>query len=442
MSQDSAPVWTVGQLTRWIKQLLEAQNWQIWIKGEISNLRTTARGHAYFTLKDENAQLSCVAFSGNAGSFASSLQEGRQVLAWGEISVYEQRGNYQLIVRHMMDDGVGRIQQEFERLRKQLTAEGLFDKDRKKPLPRVPQTVAFLTSETGAAIQDFISNLHGRGWRGKILLIPAVVQGVEAPASLLAGLEIAKEIKDLELLVLGRGGGSLEDLACFNDENLVRAVADFPIPVISAVGHETDTVLTDFAADIRAETPTAAASIILNDFLEFEQRAQSATQALQYWMEHHLQQSEIQLQHARQRLHVFRPSKILEEREQYVDDLSSRLATSVQRNFLDTSKRVQDTFQRLNTLATFSQLSERKSKSLHLFDKVQTLILNKIELLKNRTNEAQERLNSASLPKTLARGYSITMNSSGEVIRSSEQLKTGEQIHSRFSDGSVDSTVE
>ena len=442
MTQESAPVWTVGQLTRWIKQLLEAQNWQIWIKGEISNLRATARGHVYFTLKDENAQLSCVAFSGNAGNFAGNLQDGRQVLAWGEISVYEQRGNYQLIVRHMMDDGVGRIQQEFERLRKQLTAEGLFHADRKKTLPRVPRTVAFLTSETGAAIQDFISNLHGKGWRGRILLIPAIVQGVEAPASLRAGLALAKEVDDLELLVIGRGGGSLEDLACFNDEQLVREVAHFPVPVISAVGHETDTVLTDFAADIRAETPTAAAAIILNDYLEFEQRAQGSTQALQYWMEHHLQQMDIQLRHVRQRLQVFRPSRILEEREQYVDDLTNRLSTSVLRNYRDTCKRVQDAFHRLNTGATLSQISERNSKSLHLYDKIQTLFLNKLELLKNRTNEAQERLNSASLPETLARGYSITMNEQGQVIRSTQQLKSGAQIVSRFSDGSVHSTVQ
>ena len=442
MTQESAPVWTVGQLTRWIKQLLEAQNWQIWIKGEISNLRATARGHVYFTLKDNNAQLSCVAFSANAGNFASNLQDGRQVLAWGEISVYEQRGNYQLIVRHMMDDGVGRIQQEFERLRKQLTAEGVFDADRKKTLPRVPQTVAFITSETGAAIQDFISNLHGRGWRGKILLIPAIVQGVDAPASLRAGLEMAKEVEDLELVVIGRGGGSLEDLACFNDEQLVRDVADLDIPVISAVGHETDTVLTDFAADIRAETPTAAAAIILNDYLEFEQRATAAIQALQYWMEHHLQQLDIQLRHVRQRLQVFRPSKILEEREQYVDDLAYRLSTSVQRNFNDTCKRVRDAFLRLNTVATLSQISERKSKSLHLFDKVETRFQNKLEILKNRTNEAQERLNSASLPETLARGYSITMNTEGQVIRSAKEVKSGDQIVSRFSDGSVESRAQ
>jgi exodeoxyribonuclease VII large subunit len=201
-------------------------------------------------------------------------------------------------------------------------------------------------------------------------------------------------------------------------------------------------VLTDFAADIRAETPTAAAAIILNDYLEFEQRAQGSTQALQYWMEHHLQQMDIQLRHVRQRLQVFRPSRILEEREQYVDDLTNRLSTSVLRNYRDTCKRVQDAFHRLNTGATLSQISERNSKSLHLYDKIQTLFLNKLELLKNRTNEAQERLNSASLPETLARGYSITMNEQGQVIRSSQQLKSGAQIVSRFSDGSVHSTVQ
>jgi exodeoxyribonuclease VII large subunit len=442
MSQNAAPVWTVAQLTRWIKQLLETQNWQIWIKGEISNLRATARGHVYFTLKDEQAQLSCVAFSGNAGSFTQSLQEGRQVLAWGEISVYEQRGNYQLIVRHMMDDGVGKIQQEFERLRKQLTEEGLFKAERKKPLPRVPKTVGFLTSETGAAIHDFISNLHGRGWRGRILLIPAVVQGVDAPASLRSGLQLAKRIEDLELLVIGRGGGSLEDLSCFNNEQLVRDVAAFPKPIISAVGHETDTVLTDFAADIRAETPTAAAAIILNDYLEYQQRALSGVQELQYWMDHHLHQMEIQLKHNQQRLQVFRPSRLIEEREQYLDDLLNRLRVGAQRNFLDLSDRIREYRQRLITGAAYSQLTLHKSRSLHLFEKLQTLVFNQFELLKNRTIEAQERLSSASLPQTLARGYSITTNASGKVVRSAKDLKSGDSIQNRFPDGSVDSIVQ
>ena len=442
MSQDSAPVWSVAQVTRWIKQLLEAQSWQFWIKGEISNLRGSARGHHYFTLKDEQAQLSCVAFGGNASNFAGCIQEGRQVLAWGEISVYEQRGNYQLIVRHMMDDGVGRIQQEFERLRKQLTEEGLFDVERKKPLPRVPQTVGFLTSETGAVIQDFISNLHGRGWNGKILLIPAVVQGQEAPGSLRAGLKIAQEIPDLELLVIGRGGGSLEDLSCFNEEQLVRDVAAFPLPIISAVGHETDTVLTDFAADVRAETPTAAAALILSDFLDFQQRTQQVTQSLHQWMEYFTEQQNTRLHHLRQRLNAFRPAKVLEEREQYVDDLSDRLSLAVARNLQDASTRLRDASQQLTFAATHTQIPTRKSQYLHTFDKVQTLVQNHFKNLQDRVAEASERLNSASLPQTLARGYSITTNAKGDVIRSAQSLKAGDFLHSRFADGSVDSKVQ
>ena len=442
MSQESAPVWSVAQVTRWIKQLLEAQNWQFWIKGEISNLRGSARGHYYFTLKDEQAQLSCVAFSGNAANFASCIQEGRQVLAWGDISVYEQRGNYQLIVRHMMDDGVGRIQQEFERLRKQLTQEGLFDVERKKPMPRVPQTVGFLTSETGAVIQDFISNLHGRGWNGKILLLPAVVQGLEAPGSLLAGLELAQEIPRLELLVIGRGGGSLEDLACFNDEQLVRAVADFPLPIISAVGHETDTVLTDFAADVRAETPTAAASLILNDFLEFQQRTQQATQSLHQRIDHFIDQQNSHLHHLRQRLNAFRPAKVLEERDQYLDDLVGRLSLAVERNLQDASSRLRDACQQLTYAATHTQIPTRNRQYLHVYDKIQTYVHNALHNLQDRVTDASERLNSASLPQTLARGYSITTDPKGDVVRSAKSLKSGDLIHHRFADGSVDSKVQ
>lgn len=442
MSEESAPVWSVAQVTRWIKQLLEAQNWQFWIKGEISNLRGSARGHYYFTLKDKQAQLPCVAFSGNAANFERSIQEGRQVLAWGDISVYEQRGNYQLIVRHMMDDGVGRIQQEFERLRKQLTEEGLFDAERKKPLPRVPQTVGFVTSETGAVIQDFISNLHGRGWNGKILLIPAVVQGLDAPGSLRAGLNLAQEIPELELLVIGRGGGSLEDLACFNDERLVREVADFPIPIISAVGHETDTVLTDFAADVRAETPTAAAALILSDYLEFQQRTQQAAQSLQQWLDYFTEQQHSHLHHLRQRLNAFRPAKVLEEREQYLDDLIGRLSLAVARNLQDASTQLRDVSQQLTYAATHTQIPTRKSQYLHAYDKMETLVHNALHSLQDRVTDASERLNSASLPQTLARGYSITTDAKGDVVRTAKSLKPGDILHNRFADGSVDSKVQ
>lgn len=442
MSQQRAQVWSVGQLTTRIKQILEAQSWEFWIRGEISNLRGSPRGHSYFTLKDEYAQLSCVAFSGRAHAFQASLLEGRQVLAWGQISVYPQRGNYQLVVQHMMDDGVGRIQQEFERLRQQLTAEGLFAQEKKQPLPRVPRTVAFLTSATGAVIQDFTSNLHGRGWKGKILLIPAVVQGADAPANLREGLELAKGIHGLELLVIGRGGGSLEDLSCFNDEQLVRDVAAFPLPIISAVGHETDTVLTDFAADVRAETPTAAAALILNDYLDFQQRVQRVRNSFAQLFRHHLRQHQTEVLHLRQRLQAFRPDKVLEEREQYVDDLNYRLGLAIERCLQDKVSSVRENVHRLSNAATQSQVPAKESQYLRSFDRLQGLAMAQFENFRARVREAKGRLGAASLPETLARGYSITSKADGTIVRNASSLASGDRLHTRFPDGTAVSVVE
>ena len=442
MSQQKAQVWSVGQLTARIKQLLEGQSWEFWIRGEISNLRGSPRGHFYFTLKDEHAQLSCVAFAGRAPAFHASLQEGRQVLAWGQVSVYPQRGNYQLVVQHMMDDGVGKLQQEFERLRQQLSAEGLFSKERKKPLPKVPSTVAFLTSPTGAAIQDFISNLHGRGWRGRILVIPALVQGAEAPSSLRAGLSLAKEIPGLELLVIGRGGGSLEDLSCFNDEHLVRDVAAFPIPIISAVGHETDTVLTDFAADVRAETPTAAATLVLNSYLDFLQRTQRASNSLLHLLRHHYRQHMTGLLHIRQRLNAFRPAKVLQEREQYVDDLAHRLRLAMARCLQGKVASSREIVHRLTIAATQSQLPAKEGRYLRAFEKLRSLVLSKTEACGVRVREVSGRLGAASLPQTLARGYSITAKEDGNVVRNPKGLSAGDLLRTRFADGSVQSRVE
>ena len=323
-------VLTVSGLTRRIKSLLERQVGACWIRGEISNLRSVASGHHYFTLKDEGAQLSAVAFRGNAGAFLPILEEGRQVLAFGEVTVYEIRGNYQVIVRHLLEDGVGRLQQEFERLKQKLSSEGLFDEDRKKPIPAIPKKVAFLTSPTGAAVEDFRSILQNQGWPGEIYIIPSIVQGAEAPASLLAGLKLAGEIPGLELLVLGRGGGSLEDLVCFNDEALVRALSKFQLPTISAVGHEIDFVLTDFVADRRAETPTAAAGLILNNFLDFRQRTQNVHLRLRQLWKQNLSSLGRDLHHLMQRLQALRPKGFIENSFQRLDDLLNLLVISTQ----------------------------------------------------------------------------------------------------------------
>ena len=433
---------TVTELTRHIKRLLEGQVGACWVRGEISNLRSAASGHHYFTLKDADAQLSAVAFRGNADAFLPVLQEGRQVLAFGEVSVYETRGNYQIIVRHVLDDGAGRIQQEFERLKQKLSTEGLFDPDRKKLLPLVPRKVAFLTSPLGAAIQDFRSNLLGKGWSGEIYVIPAIVQGADAPPSLVAGLELARCIPSLELLVLGRGGGSLEDLACFNDESFVRAVAEFPLPTISAVGHEIDFVLTDFAADLRAETPTAAASRILQGYFEFQQRTGNAWTRLLQFMEMDLYARRREHHHLLQRLQTLRPQRIIENSAQRMDELVTQLMIAFQRSVQDKQHLFQEWFRQVCHCSPASRMPLLKARLQHAFGRLNVTAIHQFERCCQQVEMLHARLGNASQSRTLARGFSIVTDDQGRIVTRAADLASGDLFHNRFTDGEVTSRAE
>ena len=275
-SSQTGRVESVSEFTRRVKVLLESGVRPGWVRGEVSNLRAQASGHFYFSLKDAGAQLACVLFRGDAARQGVALRDGVQVVVFGELNVYEVRGQYQLVVRMVVDDGVGRLQKEFEALKRRLADEGLFDAARKQPIPSMPATIGFITSPTGAAVRDFIRILQRRGWCGRLLVLPAKVQGEGAAAEMAEMIAQAARTGVFELLVIGRGGGSLEDLWAFNEELLVRAVAACAVPVISAVGHEIDVTLCDFAADVRAETPSAAAELISSQFLDGVQRAAQA----------------------------------------------------------------------------------------------------------------------------------------------------------------------
>ncbi len=272
----AARVETVSEFTRRLKALIESGLAPCWVRGEVSNLRAQASGHVYFSLKDAGAQVSCVLFRGDAARLAAPLREATQVVVFGAAGVYEARGQYQLVVRVVVEDGVGRLQREFEALKRRLADEGLFAPERKRAIPLLPRCVGFITSPTGAAVQDFLRILTRRGWRGRVVVLPVKVQGEGAAAEMEAMLRLAGRLEIFDLLVIGRGGGSIEDLWAFNEEALVRAVAASTVPVISAVGHEIDFTLCDFAADVRAETPSAAAELISSAFVAFAERVARA----------------------------------------------------------------------------------------------------------------------------------------------------------------------
>lgn len=411
---------SVSEFTRCVKELLEGTLQPCWVRGEISNLRQQSSGHVYFSLKDAGAQLSAVIFRTDALRQRVALRDGLQVLAYGGVSVYEARGQYQLVVRVLVEDGQGRLQREFEALKQRLAAEGLFEAERKVPVPTMPATIGFITSPTGAAVQDFIRILARRGWRGRLVVLPAKVQGVGAADEMIAQLRLAAEMKIFDLLVIGRGGGSLEDLWAFNEESLVRAVAACEIPIISAVGHEIDFTLCDFAADVRAETPSAAAELISSNFVFCLERLVRLTELVDRILQNALEAARARRDHAASRLRLLSPAAQIEHGHLRVDDLSNRLlnkldqAVSVSRHqFLQVGAR----FVRSSPEARVAQESQRL---LGLW----------------------KRLQSVSPATVLKRGFVILRDEKGEPVVRRSRVKAGQRLRAQFDDGEAGLRVE
>ena len=389
--EDRSEIWSVTEITQAIHKSLQHQFPVLWVRGEISNLRVQASGHRYFLLKDENCQLKAVFFRGDAVGSAYLPKEGDDCIAYGEISVYEPRGEYQLRVRHVLQDGLGNLRLQFDRLKEKLLQEGLFEEHRKRSLPNFARTIGVVTSPDGAALQDFLSILKRRGWTGQIWIIPSLVQGKEAPTQLLKGIEQASEIPGIELIVLARGGGSLEDLWSFNDEQLVRTVANCPIPIISAIGHQTDFVLTDFAADFRAETPSAAAELITSRYLEQINRLKLLEQSFLRIPLDYLARKWDRLALIEAELEKLNPQSRVDRYHQQLDDLEHRIQQSI----------------RINV--------EKKSQQIE---------------------SLEQRLKANSLPAALERGFSYLSDNEGNLIRSVNKLTVGKSVRAHLQDGS------
>ncbi|MFZ9682033.1 MAG: exodeoxyribonuclease VII large subunit [Cephaloticoccus sp.] len=404
---------SVGAFTRRVKTLLETTIRPGWVRGEVSNLRQQASGHVYFSLKDSEAQVSAVMFRGDAARQTLKLRDGLQVLVYGEISVYEPRGQYQLVVRSVIEDGVGRLQQEFEALKQKLAAEGLFAPERKRPIPAMPRVVGFITSPTGAAVQDFLRILMRREWRGRVVVLPAKVQGEGAAAEMVAMLEAAATLGMFDLLVIGRGGGSLEDLWAFNEEPLVRAVAACPVPVISAVGHEIDFTLCDFAADLRAETPSAAAELISSHFVAARDRVTQARENLEVGVRDAVAGPRRDLEHLQSRLRLLSPSAQVEQGFLRLDDLANRLAASLRATVQE--RRLQ--------LATARSDLARLSPELRIRQESQRLL------------SLWKRLQSVSPDSVLQRGFIIMKDREGCPVVRAHDLQPGQQVRAQFADG-------
>src|SRR5436309_3831313 len=385
-SETTRRVLTVSELTTQVKRLLEKELGLVWVTGEATNLRVQSSGHIYFTLKDPNAQLNCVLFRGETNANREVLQDGQKLLVQGDLTVYEPRGQYQLIVRAVELQGVGALQLAFERLKRKLQAEGLFAPERKRSLPKYPQRIGLVTSPTGAAIRDVLHVIQRRNPNLEIIFVPCRVQGEGAAEEIAAAIrrlnEFAQSVESLnrlivesedgstvqrfndsthlDLILITRGGGSLEDLWAFNEEAVARAVFESAVPVVSAVGHEIDFTISDFVADVRAATPSAAAEIITEGPFASRQFVATAAQSMRRLMRQRLELDADDLRELTQRMGRVHPRRVLEERLQYLDDLQTSAARCVRQGWRDRRLAAQNLQQRLQRLKPSLLLSQRR----------------------------------------------------------------------------------
>ena len=436
-------IFSVSRLNTEVRATLEGSFPLLWVEGEISNLATPRSGHLYFSLKDTHAQVRCALFRAKRQLLRFEPANGTQVLARARVGFYEPRGEFQLIVEHLEPAGAGSAQREFEALKKRLQAEGLFDTERKRALPGFPRRLGVITSPSGAAIRDVLKVLRRRAPQLAVTIFPAQVQGKDAPEELLEALNIALQRGDCDLLLLTRGGGSIEDLAAFNDERLARAIYAAPIPVVSAVGHEIDFTIADFVADRRAPTPSAAAELISPDTTLLLQTVAKLSQRLQNALRRHLQAVDTRLRSTQRRLQRAAPANRLQQGQQLLDHLDQRLmramrglltesrtALVTQKQHLATlgpQRRLELLRQRLDTLPARLQLAWRQQHA------------RRMEHLAGCGRE----LHAVSPLATLQRGYSVLRRSDGRgVISKVGQLHPGERIEALLADGRADLTVD
>lgn len=438
-------VLTVTELTTKVRRLIEKEVGQVWVTGEVTNLRIQSSGHSYFTIKDGGAQLNCVLFRGEAAANREFLQDGQKLILQGDLTVYEARGQYQLIVRAIEPQGIGALQAAFEKLKRKLQAEGLFAQERKRPLPRFPQRIGLVTSPTGAAIRDVLHVIERRQPSLKVILAPCRVQGEGAAAEIADAIHLLNQWNEhaspadkLDLILLTRGGGSLEDLWAFNEESVARAVFESTLPVVSAVGHEIDFTISDFVADLRAATPSAAAEIITEGMFASRRFVAEALPRLRQLVLDRLALDQRNLSQMAQRLGRLHPRRKVQEQAQYLDDVQ----TSLQRLLLLGIRQHRATWSnlrlRLSRLKPSMLLVQRRQfvrdHERHLWERGRHALQSKRNTLAN----LQARLQLLGPDNVLARGYSITTDvATGAVIRSSGEVKPGQRLKTILKSGQV-----
>ncbi|MFA3790671.1 exodeoxyribonuclease VII large subunit [Aliiglaciecola sp. SL4] len=439
-SNPSKNIFTVSQLNRLARSVLESQIGQIWLSAEISNFVAAASGHWYFTLKDARSQVKAAMFRGANSRIKVRPKEGDKILVRASVGLYEARGDYQIIVDFMEPEGEGQLKQQFEMLKVKLAAEGLFSTEHKKSLPETIQRVGVITSATGAALHDILTVLKRRNPLISVIVYPSQVQGELAPFQLCQAIDKAVLRNEVDVLVIGRGGGSLEDLWCFNDETVARRLFSCGIPTISAVGHEVDVTIADFVADVRAPTPSAAAELVSTDMLEVLQSIQSLKSRLHRSMVGQTQFHKHRSQIVSQQLKALHPENRIKQQTQHLDQMQILLTHRMKRRLEESANSLNGISQRLQNRSPIDRLERLTETNQNLIKQLKKSTTNLLVNKQLQLAKASELLDSVSPLSTLSRGYSITYKDN-EIVKSSAQLQPNDEITTQFHDGSVSSKV-
>ncbi|MFM4942536.1 exodeoxyribonuclease VII large subunit [Aeromonas bivalvium] len=435
-------IFTVTRLNSAVRMILEQDLGLVWLTGELSNLAMPSSGHWYFSLKDMSAQVRCAMFKGNNRRVPFRPQDGMQVLVQARVSLYEPRGDYQLIIESMQPAGDGMLALRFEELKRRLGAEGLFDEGRKRPLPREPRAVGLVTSATGAALHDMLTVLGRRAPDLPVFIYPTQVQGSAATAQIVSAIMLANRRAEVDVLIVGRGGGSLEDLWCFNEEAVARAIAHSAIPVVSAVGHEVDVTISDFAADLRAPTPSAAAELVAPDRSARAQRLVHLKQRLVQAISRRQTAARHGFVLLQKRLDHQDPKRRLEQQSQRLDELDRRLQQHLRDRLHQGERRLAGLAMRLQARSPEKLLAIGKRRHQLAEERLHALIAKRQDLARHRLAMLGARLDGISPLATLGRGYSITRTPSGEVISRAAQVSPGQQLVTTLAEGVLRVRVE
>lgn len=430
---------SVSQLNNRARLLLEDVFAQVWVEGEISNLAKPASGHLYFTLKDSQAQVRCALFRQNAARVRQALRDGLAVRVRGKVSLFEGRGDYQLILDTVEPAGDGALRLAFEALKEKLSAEGLFASERKRALPAHPQRIGIVSSPTGAVIRDIISVFRRRAPQVALTLIPTAVQGREATAQIVRALQLADRA-GFDAIILARGGGSLEDLWCFNEEAVARAVADCVTPVVSAVGHETDVSISDFVADVRAPTPSAAAELLAPDSSDLLRRLDSLSRRLALSLRTRLNREQLRLEGLARRLR--HPGERLRQQAQRLDDLDMRLRRAFAQQSTSRQERLARLEGRLHAQHPGRALALLRQRLDSLGERLPRAIELQLRQQRRQLENLAQTLHIVSPLATLGRGYSILLDERGQAVRSAAQTRPGQRLKARLGEGELDVRVE